>query len=144
MSAIPSAIKASSSTTKICGFASDGSILVFGGTGDKSKAEVKVHHGDFDMEGFITMCGTKSKLDIHQHEPKDGENCDIKIEGGICIIVPGSEKVKKEKADIKLHPRGGGEGDFVIQYNSDIIEAALQRLRNKVDLPYRILSWQEL
>lgn len=123
-----------------------GSILAFGGTGDKSKVELKVHHGDLDIEGFITMTGTKSKLDIHQHHHKDADS-DIKIEGGICILVPEADKKKKEKAEIKLRAHGGGEGSLEIQYNSDIVDAAIQRLTGKLDLPDRLLnvtSWQEL
>jgi hypothetical protein len=120
-----------------------GSIMVMGGTGKKSKAEMKVHHGDLDIEGLITMSGTKTKLDIHQHAPKNGEN-DIRIEGGICLLVPEAEKKKTEKAEIKLHARGGGEGDFVIQYNSEIVKAAVKRLSQKVGLPgkFSVVSWQ--
>ena len=121
-----------------------GSILAMGGTGDKSKAEFKAHHGDLDIEGFITMCGTKIKLDIFQQAPHFGKN-DIRIEGGICLLVPEAKKEKKEKAEIMLHARGGGEGDFVIQYNSDIVKAAVKRLGQKVGLPpkYNVVSWQE-
>lgn len=121
-----------------------GSILAMGGTGDKSKAEFKAHHGDLDIEGFITMCGTKIKLDIHQQAPHFGKS-NIRIEGGICLLVPETEKKKKEKAEIKLHARGGGEGDFVIQYNSDIVKAAVKRLSQKVGLPgkFSVVSWQE-
>ena len=121
-----------------------GSILAMGGTGDNSKAEFKVHHGDLDIEGFITLSGTKTKLDISQQAPHFGKN-DIRIEGGICLVVPEVEKEKKEKAEIKLHARGGGEGDFVIQYNSDIVKAAAKRLGKKLDLPpkHTVVSWQE-
>ena len=120
-----------------------GSILAMGGTGKKSNAELKVHHGGLDIEGLITMSGTKIKLDIHQHAPKNGEN-DIRIEGGICLLVPEAENEKKEKAEIKLHARGGGEGDFVIQYNSEIVKAAVKRLSQKVNLPgkFNVVSWQ--
>ncbi len=104
---------------------------------------MKVHHGDLNIEGLITMSGTKTKLDIHQHAPKNGEN-DIRIEGGICLLVPDAGKKKKEKAEIKLHARGGGEGDFVIQYNSEIVKAAVKRLSQKVGLPgkFSVVSWQ--
>ncbi len=121
-----------------------GSILALGGTGDKSKAEFKVNHGDLDIEGFITMCGTKTKLDISQQAPHFGKS-DIRIEGGICLVVPEAENEKKEKAEIKLHARGGGEGDFVIQYNSDIVKAAAKRIGKLLDLPpkHTVVSWQE-
>jgi hypothetical protein len=121
-----------------------GSILAMGGTGKKSNAEFKVHHGDLDLEGFITMSGTKTKLDISQQAPHFGKS-DIRIEGGICLLVPEAENEKNEKAEIKLHARGGGEGDFVIQYNSDIVKAAVKRLGKRLGLPpkYTILSWQE-
>jgi hypothetical protein len=121
-----------------------GSILAIGGTGKKSNAEFKVHHGDLDIEGFITMSGTKTKLDIFQQAPHFG-NADIRINGGICLLVPEAEKNKNEKAEIKLHARGGGEGDFVIQYNSDIVKAAVKRIGNLLDLPpkHTVVSWQE-
>jgi hypothetical protein len=121
-----------------------GSILAMGGTGKKSKAEFKVHHGDLDIEGFITLSGTKTKLDIFQQAPHFG-NADIRIDGGICLLVPEAEKNKNEKAEINLHARGGGEGDFVIQYNSDIVKAAVKRLGKLLDLPpkHTVVSWQE-
>jgi len=125
-----------------------GSILAFGGTGTKSKAEIKIKRGSFNMQGFISMIGTKTKLEIKQEAGKDGGDAgDINIRGGISLLVPETENAKNEKAEIKLHARGGGEADFKIQYDSVIIKEALERLRGKLDVPdhlLQVISWEEI
>ena len=57
------------------------------------------------------------------------------------------ENTKNEKAEITLHARGGGEADFKIQYDSAIVNASLEELRSKLDLPdslLQVISWQEV
>jgi len=126
-----------------------GSILAFGGTGDKSKAEVKIKRGGLDMEGFISMVGTKTKLEIKQEPPKieGGVVGDINIRGGISLMVPEAEKEKNEKAEIKLHARGGNEADFKIQYDSAVVNAAVERIRGNIGVPtasLQAISWEEI
>ena len=101
------------------------------------------------MQGIISMIGTKTKLEITQQAPKDGQTTigDINIRGGISLLVPEADKEKNEKAEIKLHARGGGEGGFKIQYDSAIVEAAIERLRGKLSVTnslLQIISWEEI
>jgi len=126
-----------------------GSILAYGGTGDKSSAELKIKRGGLNMQGFISMMGTKTKLEIKQEKAKvEGDPVgDINIRGGISLLVPEVEKEKKEKAEIKLHARGGGEGDFKIQYDSVIVEAAVKRLQSKlsnITKLLQVITWEEI
>jgi len=141
-----------------------GSILASGGSGDKSKAEFKVKTGDVEIDGFINMIGTKTKIDIHQKHktggPKDAwllnDDSDILIKGGISLMVPDAAKDKKEKAEIKIHSHidleipeedmENWEGRIEIRYNSDIIRAAIKRFADKIGLfdRFTILSWQEM
>jgi len=141
-----------------------GSVLASGGSGDKSKAEFKVKTGDVEIDGFINMIGTKTKIDLHQKHKKgghsgewlDNDDSDIIIRGGISLMVPDAAKDKKEKAEIKIHdhkavelPDGemeNWEGKIEIRYNSDIVRAAIKRFANKIGLfdRFTILSWQEM
>jgi hypothetical protein len=140
-----------------------GSILASGGSGDKSKAEFKVKTGDVEIDGFVNMIGTKTKIDIHQKHYKGGasgewllnNDSDILIKGGICLMVPDAAKDKKEKAEIKIHDHTdieledgemeNWEGRIEIRYNSDIVRAAIKRFADKIGLfdRFTILSWQE-
>ncbi len=143
-----------------------GSVLASGGSGDKSKAEFKVKTGDVEIDGFINMIGTKTKLDIHQKHKKggkhgewlDNDDSDIIIKGGISLMVPDAAKDKKEKAEIKIHDHKTNEevliegemenweGRIEIRYNSDIVRAAIKRFADKIGLfdRFTILSWQEI
>ncbi|NOR52629.1 MAG: hypothetical protein GQ536_00860, partial [Candidatus Aminicenantes bacterium] len=138
-----------------------GSILAAGGSGDKSKAELKIKNGDVDIEGMITLYGNKTKLDIHQKHIKGGKHgdwlnnndSDIRIVGGISIMVPDASKEgTQQKAEIKIHDHKvkdgevpDWEGSIEILYNSDVVGAAVKRLAEKLDLieRYTIVSWQE-
>ncbi|NOR54465.1 MAG: hypothetical protein GQ536_10335 [Candidatus Aminicenantes bacterium] len=143
-----------------------GSVLASGGSGDKSKAEFKVKTGDVEIDGFINMIGTKTKIDIHQKHKKGGksgewllnDDSDIIIKGGISLMVPDAAKDKNEKAEIKIHAHKmpnedilvegemeNWEGKIEIRYNSDIVRAAIKRFANKIGLfdRFTILSWQE-
>ena len=143
-----------------------GSVLTWGGSGDKSKAEFKIKTGDVEIDGFINMIGTKTKIDIHQKHKKggkhgewlDNDDSDIIIKGGIALMVPDAEKEGKEKAEIKIHDHKTNdevliegemenwEGKIEIRYNSDIVRAAIKRFANKIGIfdRFTILSWQEM
>jgi len=138
-----------------------GSVLVAGGSGDKSKAEFKVKNGDVDIKGMITLYGNKTKLDLHQKHQKGGNHgdwqenndSDIRIVGGISVMVPDASKEgTKQKAEIKIHDHKvkddevpDWEGSIEILYDSDVVSAAVKRLAEKLDLfeRYTIVSWQE-
>jgi hypothetical protein len=143
-----------------------GSVLASGGSGDKSKAEFKIKTGDVEIDGFINMIGTKTKIDIHQKHKKggkhgewlDNDDSDIIIKGGISLMVPDAAKEKMQKAEIKIHDHKTNEevliegemenweGRIEIRYNSDIVRAAIKRFANKIGLfdRFTILSWQEM
>jgi len=138
-----------------------GSVLAGGGPDDGSKAEFKVRNGDVDIEGMITLYGDKTKLDLHQKHKLGGkagawlenDDSDIRIVGGISVMVPDASKPQtKQKAEIKIHDHKvkgdevrNWEGMIEILYDSDVVRAAVKRLASKLGLSekYTLLSWQE-
>jgi hypothetical protein len=138
-----------------------GSVLAAGGTGDSSKAEFKVKNGDVNIEGMITLYGNKTKLDLHQKHKSGGkhgdwqenDDSDIRIVGGISLIVPDASKEgTSQKAEIKIHDHKvkgdevpDWEGSIEILYDSDVVSAAVKRLAEKLGLfeRYTIVFWQE-
>ncbi len=138
-----------------------GSVLAAGGSGEKSKAEFKVKNGDVDIEGMITLYGNKTKLELRQKHKSGGksgewqenDDSDIRIVGGISLMVPDASKEStKQKAEIKIHDHKvkgeevpDWEGSIEILYNSDIVGAAVKRLAEKLGLTkkFTIVSWQE-
>jgi hypothetical protein len=134
-----------------------GSILASGGSGDNSKAEMRVHHGDVVIEGMISLIGNKTKLDLHQKHKihgKEGawlenDDSDIEIKGGISLMVPDASKESTDqKAEIKIHAHEETldeywEGMIEIRYDSDIVRAATKRFAKKLGLVgrFRVVSW---
>ena len=134
-----------------------GSILASGGSGDNSKAEMRVHHGDVDIEGMISLIGNKTKLDLHQKykiHGKEGawlenDDSDIKIKGGISLLVSDASKESTDqKAEIKIHAHEQivdeyWEGMIEIIYDSDIVRAATKRFAKNLGLVgrFHVVSW---
>ena len=135
----------------------NGSILASGGAGGDSKVELIIKNGDLEIQGMISLIGTKTKLEIRQKHHKEGkggkwlenDDSDLLIQGGISIMVPKADK-GTGYAEIKIHDHKTSgddewEGSINILYDSSIVRAAVKRFAAKLNLDekYTILSWQE-
>ncbi len=119
----------------------NGPVLAIAQGDKKTKAELKAHHGDVEINGVVMLAGDRAKLDVG----KDKRDT-FRVDGGVVVAVPPHTK-DKTKADIRL------DNGTAIRYDSVEVERsirALNGLAGQIGAPedlftegYRVMSWRE-